>query len=117
MTEPEDLTKEFNDGLISVQKEYDRRRAQLEQSISTLEKQHAEWMTSDDGEKLLRIKFVATFRKNGEVESVYSERVKLAVKDMRADIEKNADEARKRLTERGWPKFGSPERPPGNEQS
>jgi hypothetical protein len=113
--EPGDLNKELNDGLISVQKAYERRRAQLEESISDLERQHTEWLNSHNGEKLLRLKFVTAFKKNGEVESVYSERVKLRVKDLRAEIEKNADEARKRLAEKGWGKF--PETPPEGGQS
>jgi len=107
-----DLNKEFHDGLISVQKAYNHRRAQLEKSISELEKQHAEWMNSDDGEKLLRLKFVAAFKENGEVEGVYSERVKLSVKEWRAKLEKDASESRKWLAENGWPKLGSPETRP-----
>jgi len=109
MAEPKDLTEEFNDGLISVRKTYECRRTQLEENISTLERQYAEWMKLDDGEKLLRLKLVAAFKKNGEVESVYSERVKLQVKDIRAEIQKNADAARKRLAEKGWPTLGSTE--------
>ena len=95
--ETRDLTKEFNDGLIFVQKEYARQRAQLEESISKLDRQHAEWINSDDGEKLLRLKLLAAFKKNGEGASVYSEKVKSRVKELRADIQKNTDEARKRL--------------------
>ncbi len=91
------LTKQFNEELISIQKAFEYHRAHLEKQISELEEQHAEWMSSDDGEKLLRLKLVSAFKKNGEAESVYSERVKSRVKELRADIQKNADEARIRL--------------------
>ena len=96
-SETKDLTEDLNDGLVSIQKAYDRRRAQLEESISALERQHSEWLNLNNGEKLLRLKLVAAFKKNGEVESVYSEKIKLLAKDTIAELDKEADEAKKRL--------------------
>src|SRR5438105_2716141 len=104
-TETKNLTRELNDGLISVQKDYERRHAQLEENISELDKQHAEWMKSNDGEKLLRLKLAAAFKENGESESVYSERVKSKVNDISAEIQKNGEAAMERLKAR----FGNTE--------
>lgn len=106
-SETENFTQQFNDMLIAIQKEYEQRRNQLLKSMTELEREHAEWMNLDYGEKLMRMKLVTAFLKNGEIESVYSEKVKSRAKDIRAEIFKNADEAKKRLKA----KFRNPETP------
>jgi hypothetical protein len=55
--------EEFNEQLISIQKAYEQRRIQIQESISALEREHAEWMSLNDGQKLMRLKIVASLKK------------------------------------------------------
>lgn len=102
MSETKDSSAELNEGVISIQKAYDHRMAQLEESISALKGQHAEWLNLNNGEKLLRLKLVAAFEKNSEVESVYSEKVKLRAKEIKAHFDQRAEKALKELQGMTW---------------
>jgi hypothetical protein len=92
----EDLKDEF----VRVQKAYEQRLAELQESMSALERAHIEWMSLDEGAKLIRLKVAAKLRKNGEVETVYSEKVRFLARQLIADLDKKADAARKRLAGR-----------------
>jgi hypothetical protein len=94
------LAEQLKDGLASVQKAYEHRRAQLEESIAALDREHAEWTNADDGDKWRRLRIVANLAKEGEDESVYSERVKLWSTRLIATLEVESDAARKRLASR-----------------
>ena len=101
-SESESLEEKFKQGVAVVQRRYECRRTELQDELSALERHHAEWLATFDGEKLFRIKIVANLQKAGETETVYSERVKLAARQIARDLEAQADAARKRLAERGY---------------
>lgn len=93
-------TEEFDEQLISIQKAYEQQRNQIQESISALEKEHAEWMSLNDGQKLMRLKIVASLKKNGQVENVFSERVKSLTEQIITELNTNADATLKRIKAR-----------------
>ena len=80
----------------------------LEQKIEALEKRIAELERKEserDAEKglnFLKEKIVASLKKNGKDADINSEEVRLKAIQMRDDLDKKADEARKHLQESGW---------------
>lgn len=80
----------------------------LEQKIEALEKRIAELERKEserDAEKglnFLKEKIVASLRKNGKDVDINSEEVHSKAIQMRDDLDKKADEARKHLQESGW---------------
>jgi hypothetical protein len=93
-------TEGFDEQVISVQKAYERKRAQLQESISVLEREHAEWMNLNKGQKLVRLKIVAELKKNGQIENVYSERVKSSAEQITTYFRTEADAALERIKAR-----------------
>jgi hypothetical protein len=64
-------------------------------------------MSLNDGQKLMRLKIVASLKKNGQVENVYSERVKSLTEQIITELNTNADATLKRIKARisGGSKF------------
>jgi hypothetical protein len=93
-------TEDFDEQVVSVQKAYERKRAQIQESISVLEKEHAEWMNLNNGQKLVRLKIVAALKQNGQVENVYSERVKSSAEQITTHFSTKADAALERIKAR-----------------
>ena len=92
--------QDFDKQVRSIQKAYEHRRAQLEASLSALDAAHDEWLALGDGPKWIRLKVLAALQKRGQVASVYSEQVKSSAVDLIAELDREADEATKRLKER-----------------
>ena len=73
----------------------------LEKRIAELERKEAEHK-AEKGLNFLKGKIVAAFKKNGKDVDIYSEEVHLAAIQMRDNLVKKGDEARKRLQESDW---------------
>jgi hypothetical protein len=93
-------TEGFDEQVASVQKAYERKRAEIQESISALEREHAEWLNLNKGQKLVRLKIVAELKKNGHVENVYSQRVKSSAEQITAYFSTEADAALERIKAR-----------------
>ena len=89
----------FERQVCAIQKEFEDQRAKLESKIIKLNTAHAEWSALGEGPKMLRLKVVADFRKQGQFETVYSEAVKSVAAKIYAKASLDADEAMKRLHE------------------
>ena len=93
-------TEGFDEEVASVQKAYERKHAQIQESLSVLEREHAEWMNLNEGQKLLRLKIVMALKKNGQVENVYSEKVKSSAEQITTHFKTAADAALERIKAR-----------------
>jgi hypothetical protein len=93
--------REFEAQVHAIQMEYETRRAQLESSILELDEAHAEWLALGDGPKWIRLELLASLRKQGLIDSVYSEKVKSAAGALKARWDRDAEESLRRLKEMG----------------
>jgi hypothetical protein len=98
--EPKDPMAQLNDGVASVQRDYDHQHTKILQELAALEAAHTEWISSDDGKKAMMLSVVRNLQSEGENAAVYDETVKLAVKNIIASIDAEADKAMARLKKR-----------------
>jgi len=93
-------SEDFDEQVISVQTAYEQKHAQIQKSISALEKEHTEWLNLDRGQKFARLIVVANLKEHGQSENVYSEKVKSLADQMTTHFRTQADAALERIKAR-----------------